>query len=250
MLVGAIVVGVLAVGAFFLLNQQAPGRLAFHDAAGGMGSIICELDAREGEYRLVDTEGCSDETARSLVMVDVPANIAVGIFGSPTCQTETDSADVRTQEAVSAFTVGSFEVDVPGPPVAVDYRPSIGPWFDTVRTVDPDLIAVFAERTGESARNLDALVSEVAREGLTLEPEAITAAELTPESLEAMLQNAEAEGADTVVVDAGTLTEAERSRLVADVAVDFGDLEIIWPLPFPDGLDGKVSCVRVSRVSA
>jgi hypothetical protein len=249
-LVGAIVVAVIGVAAFFLLNQPAPGRLAFHDAGGGMGSIVCEIDAREGEYRLVDTEGCTDEAARSLVMVDVPANIAVGIFGSPTCQTETDSADVRTQEAVSAYTVGSFEVDVSGPPVAVDYRPTIGPWIDTVRTFDPERIAVFAERTGESARNLDLLEAEVAREGLALEPEAITATELTPDSLRSMLEGAQAAGSDTVVVDAGTLTEADRSRLAADVAVDFGDLEIIWPLPFPDGLDGKVSCVRVSQVSA
>jgi hypothetical protein len=109
---------------------------------------------------------------------------------------------------------------------------------------------VFAERTGESARNLDAFETDVAREGLTIEPEAITAAELTPDSLRAMLEGARDAGSDTVVVDAGTLTEADRSRLAADIAVDFDDLEIIWPLPFPDGLDGKVSCVRVSRVSA
>jgi hypothetical protein len=245
---GAIAVGVLGVAAFVLLNQQPAGRLAFHDAAGGMGQTICEFDAREGEYRFAETEGCEDELARSLVMIDVPQDTVVGIFGSPTCQTETDSAEVTTQARVDAYTVGSFEVDVAGPPVAVTYRPSIGPWIDTVRTFDADRIAVFAEGTGDSARNLDALETAVETEGLTVEPEAITAAELSPESLRSLLEGARAEGADTVVVDAGTLTEADRSQL-ADIAVEFDDLDIIWPLPFPDGLNGKVSCVRVSRAA-
>jgi hypothetical protein len=251
-LVGAIVIVVIAGAAFFLLNQSGPGRLVFHASNGGSGAVVCELDAREGAYPFALTEGCADESARSLVMDGVPASMSVDVFGSPVCQYVTDWAEIRTQQAVPVHTIDSFEVDDPGPPVSVDYRAPTGPWWDVVQTVeavDPELIVAVGDGSARSEANIDDLATELERAGGRLEATDVVTAEMTTDTFESMLEGAVAQGADTFVVDAAAIPVERRAELEA-VADRFDGIDIIWPLPSPEGLDGKVSCVRISRVSA
>jgi hypothetical protein len=251
--VGAIVVGVIGVAAFFLLNQEPAARIALHAGTGGSGAVVCELDTSEGFHPLAATEGCQDEVVGSLTLSNVPAAMRIEVFGSPSCTRTTDWADVRTLEGVQAHVVESFETGVTGPPVSVDYHPRTGPWRDVIvdigDAVATERIVPIGDGSARSVAGIRELVTEVQAAGGDVMSTEI-AAELTPETFAQRVEQAAEEGASAVFVDAANLDLAQREDLVAAVDPSLRDI-IWWPGgPDPEGLNGKVSCVRVSRVNA
>lgn len=213
---GVAAIIVIAAVLFVVLSPGDRGRLVFKSAGGGNGSDVCALDVADDTFVFGVIDGCQDDSARSVVLENVNPGVNVGVYDSQVCSPAAHWSEIEVAERQESVVVGSFESNVASPPVAVTYHPTLNAGVtDTFgSSVFEDMVAI------EDVGQLRARVQEAIDAG------------------------------DEVVAIETDLDDLAIDRSLIDL-ITANDLEIVWPGDGEDddGVDGRVSCVRVNTSS-
>lgn len=213
---GVAAVIVIAAVLFVMLSPGDRGRLVFKSAGGGNGSDVCSLEVADDTFVFGVIDGCQDDAARSVVLENVAPDVSIDVYDSQVCSPAAHWTEIGVAERQESVVVGSFESNVAAPPVDVTYHPTsnvaVTDRFDS--SVFEDMVAI------EDVGQLRARVQEAIEAG------------------------------DEVVAIETDLDDLAIDRSLVDL-ITANDLEIIWPGDGDDddGVDGRVSCVRVTTGS-
>jgi len=94
-----------------VINSTPSGPLAvLYEGNNGTQNIACTIDiGYDRTINFTTSSLCPNDEARSLVLYGVPAGRVLRLYDSPTGATSDDWVQIKTKQAISWATVGSFE---------------------------------------------------------------------------------------------------------------------------------------------
>lgn len=111
-----------------LTGGGATGPLAtLKEGNNGTQNTVCTIGV--GQAQIVHFPGhpdCNEDEARSMILTDVPANITLLLFDNPDRRLDDDWVAIRTKRAIQSKTIGSFERSISDNDIEMVYQRNNG----------------------------------------------------------------------------------------------------------------------------
>ena len=229
-----------------------------YEGNSGQQNIVCTIrlsGAQQINFKS-DSLGCDNDEARSLILYDVPAGQVLRLFDDPGGSRDDDWTEIQVKRALNEYVVGSFELDQNNADVRVSYFRNNGldgkvSWLETGRGSSVQGILSFYEGNNAGQNkvcDLNAVSQRVnfKNDNLGCENDEARSLVLTNVPADVTIEVYDDPGCGTGDDYTHITTKSNIARYVLGSFESSRTNNSVEVKHFRNnGLDGKVSCVRV-----
>ena len=242
-------------------STRSPPLAVLYEGNNGTQNIVCTIDI--GLNRSIDftrSSLCANDEARSMVLYGVPAGRVIKLYDSPSGSTADDWVQIKVKQAIASYTVNSFQTAVSNAQIEVVPIPNNGLDGKVSRFVvdNTDILAGIPPSYTFKEGNFglqDTVCTRSASSSYTLNFKNSSAC-ANDEARSVVLNNVPAGARLRVYDDPGCGTGDDWSEIVTFAHVfrftvnsfesSFNNGVVRQTHFHNNGLDGKVSCIRVT----